>query len=105
MHGRHNDVKFADVIPSLVTRNATPDGSLQVCRTAPEADRDAVLKRWISVEVHVEVVPHLCAQMFRNKKRRDIGMLMRATIEGHRVKIQKTNLGDHGLTATVSLFE
>jgi len=52
-----------------------------------------------------DVVPQAFAQVFRNKKRRDIGDLMLSTLEGHGVKIQKTNLDDHGLTATVSLFE
>jgi len=33
------------------------------------------------------------------------GRLGRERLAGHGVKIQKTNLDDHGLTETVSLFE
>ena len=63
------------------------------------------MKRLIFVEVNEDVVPQEFAQVFRNKKRRDIGDLMLSTLESQGVKIQKTNLDDHGLTEAVSLFE
>jgi hypothetical protein len=105
VHCRYSDLKFAEEMPRIITTNATPDEWLQVCTAATEADRNAVLKRLIFVEVDEDVVPQEFAQVFRNKKRRDIGELMRSTLEGRGVKMQKTTLDDHGLTKTVSLFE
>jgi len=105
VHCRYSDLKFAEEMPRIMTTNAAPNEWLQVCDSAPDADREAVLKRLIFVEVDEDVVPQEFAQVFRNKKRRDIGDLMLSTLEGHGVKIQKTTLDDHGLTEAVSLFE
>jgi len=105
VHCRYSDLKFAEEMPRIITTNATPNEWLQVCTAATEADRNAVLKRLIFVEVDEDVVPQEFAQVFRNKRRRDIGDLMLSTLEGRGVKMQKTTLDDHGLTETVSLFE
>ena len=92
-------------MPRTITTYASPEEWLQVCDSVPEADRDAVFKRLIFVEVTDNIVPQEFAQAFRNKKRRDIGDLMASTLERRGVKLQKTTLDDHGVTATVSLFE
>ena len=105
VHCRYSDIKFAEEMPRIITTNATRDEWLQICDSATEADRDAVLKRLIFVEVDGDVVPQAFAQVFRNKKRRDIGDLMSATLESRGVKIPKLTLDDHGLTAGVSLFQ
>ena len=105
VHCRYSDLKFAEEMPRIMTTNAAPNEWLQVCDSAPDADREAVLKRLIFIEVDEDVVPQAFAQVFRNKKRRDIGDVMLSTLESHGVKIQKTTVDDHGLIETVSLFQ